>query len=115
MQINLASQFFHHQFLLLLHFFQGFLKFLCLVNQVQVLFFKFREDHVEVIGVREAQVFIVEVIVYLYQFLCEEHLEFGLPILVIHVFSFKLLELQCIPLLVLIQSSCTPCWKCTSK
>jgi len=114
-KVDLAAQFLHDVGLLSLHSLQGLLQFLRLMDQVQVLLFELGEDHVEVVGVREAQVLIVEVILHSDEVFCEEHLKFRLPVLVVHVLPLKLLELQGVTLFVFVQTCRTACWKCTSK
>jgi len=101
-KVNLATKFFHNVCLLLLHGLKGLFHVLSLMNKVQVLLFKLGEDHIEVVRVREAQVFIIEVILHCDEIFGKQHLEFGLPVLIIHVFSLELLELEGVTLLVFV-------------
>jgi hypothetical protein len=84
------------------------------MDQVQVLFFELREDLVEVIRVVKTKFFIEEVIINSYEVFSEEHLELGLPILLVHILSLELLELKGISLFVLVDASRTTSWKGTS-
>ena len=84
------------------------------MDQVQVLFFELREDLVEVIRVVKTKFFIEEVIIDSNEVFSEEHLELGLPVLLVHILSLELLELKGISLFVLVYASCTTGRKGTS-
>lgn len=64
-----------------------------LMNQVEVLFFELGEDLVKVIRVVKTQFFIEEVVVNSDEVFSEEHLELGIPVLIVHILSLELLEL----------------------
>ena len=66
---------------------------MCLMDQVQVLFFELGEDLVKVIRVVKTQFFIEEVVVNSDEVFSEEHLELGIPVLIVHILSLELLEL----------------------
>ena len=66
---------------------------MCLMNQVEVLFFELGEDLVKVIRVVKTQFFIEEVVVNSDEVFSEEHLELGIPVLIVHILSLELLEL----------------------
>jgi hypothetical protein len=78
-----------------------------LMDQVQVLFFELGEDLVKVIRVVKTQFFIEEVVVNSDEVFSEEHLELGIPVLIVHILSLELLELESISLFVLVYASCT--------
>lgn len=83
------------------------------MNKVKVLLLELCKDLIQVIGIVKAKLFIEKVIIDLDEVLSEEHFEFGIPILFVHVFSFQLLELQSIVLLLFKQSGSSTSWQVT--